>query len=59
MNVYDGLVRYKMVLWKLSQLWQKAGKLVHGKTYTFDLRTGIKFHDGSSFDADAVKFNFR
>ncbi|GAA5149086.1 ABC transporter substrate-binding protein [Nocardioides marinquilinus] len=29
-----------------------------GLTYTFNLQTGVKFHDGSDFDADAVCFNF-
>src|SRR5438309_10108586 len=29
-----------------------------GTVYTFKLRTGVKFHDGTAFDAAAVQFNF-
>src|SRR5437016_1959690 len=29
-----------------------------GKSYTFRLRKNVKFHDGTPFDAAAVKFTF-
>ena len=59
MNVYDGLVRYKdgtlEVEPALADSWTISAD---GTEYTFNLRSGITFHDGSAFDADAVKFNF-
>ncbi|TLP48693.1 ABC transporter substrate-binding protein [Cohaesibacter sp. CAU 1516] len=59
MNMYDGLVRYKdgtlEVEPSLATSWTISDD---GKSYTFKLREGVKFHDGSSFDAEAVKFNF-
>jgi peptide/nickel transport system substrate-binding protein len=59
MNVYDGLVRYKSgtleVEPSLAESWTISDD---GKTYTFKLREGVTFHDGTPLNAEAVKFNF-
>lgn len=59
MNVYDGLVRYASgtleVEPALAESWEISED---GTVYTFTLRDGVRFHDGSAFDADAVVFNF-
>jgi peptide/nickel transport system substrate-binding protein len=59
MNVYDGLVRYSPgtleVEPALASSWEVSED---GTVYTFTLRDGITFHDGSALDAEAVVFNF-
>jgi len=59
MNVYEGLVRYAdgtlQVEPALAESWSISDD---GLTYTFKLRSGVSFHDGSALDAAAVKFNF-
>jgi peptide/nickel transport system substrate-binding protein len=40
----------------LAESWEV---LENGTVYRFHLRQGIKFHDGTPFDAAAVEFNFK
>jgi peptide/nickel transport system substrate-binding protein len=55
--MYDSLVRVdvkgNIIPW-LAEKWTTS---TDGKTITFNLRQGVKFHDGSAFDAAAVKWN--
>jgi len=55
---YDGLVRYKVGTAELepclATAWEVSGD---GLVYTFQLRDGVRFHDGAVFDAEAVRVN--
>ena len=54
-NVYDCLVLYDFgattIRPGLAESWEISED---GLTYTFNLRQGVKFHDGEEFNADAV-----
>lgn len=57
-NVFEGLTKIQMdgaVTPLLAESWFHTPD---GKTYTFTLRKGVKFSDGSPLDAAAVKFSF-
>ena len=58
MNVFDTLV-FQTADGKfypgLAESWDTTPD---GKTYTFKLRQGVKFHDGTPFDAASVVFSF-
>ncbi|MFD1178701.1 ABC transporter substrate-binding protein [Paenibacillus puldeungensis] len=58
-QVFDSLLEYKEgtteVQGSLAESWQVSD---NGLKYTFKLRQGVKFHDGTDFNADAVVFNF-
>ncbi len=58
-NLYEGLVRYKSgtleVAPALAESWDISED---GTEYTFNLREGVTFHDGTPFNAEVVKFNF-
>src|SRR5829696_1260997 len=59
-QIYDGLVTFKPgtadLAPALAESWESSEG---GKSWTFKLRTGVKFHDGTDFNADAVCANFQ
>ncbi len=58
-QLFEGLVTTKLggtePVPKLAESWSPSPD---GKTWTFKLRSGVKFHDGEPFNAKAVCFNF-
>lgn len=57
-QIYEGLLQYAddstEVLPCLAKDWDISDD---GLEYTFYLQEGVKFHDGTDFNAEAVKFN--
>jgi peptide/nickel transport system substrate-binding protein len=58
-NLFETLVSFSEdgidVVPRLAERWERSQD---GKTWTFHLRKGVKFHDGTAFDAGAVQFSF-
>ncbi|BDG61644.1 ABC transporter substrate-binding protein [Caldinitratiruptor microaerophilus] len=57
-NIFDKLVELDEKLNVVPELATEWKISEDGKVYTFKLRQGVKFHDGTDFNAEAVKFNF-
>ena len=59
-NIYDTLVTYNarttQLVPSLATEWSHTDDNL---TWTFKLREGVLFHDGTELDADAVVFNFQ
>jgi len=57
-QIYENLLRYNLETFdiepSLAERWEIAPD---AKSATFYLRKGVKFHDGTPFNAEAVKFN--
>ncbi|OKH36629.1 ABC transporter substrate-binding protein [[Phormidium ambiguum] IAM M-71] len=57
-QIYERLLEFKPgttdLQPSLATSWSVSAD---GKTWTFKLRPGVKFHDGTDFNAEAVKFN--
>ncbi|MES2532745.1 MAG: ABC transporter substrate-binding protein [Pseudomonadota bacterium] len=66
LHIYESLVAENLarpfkegppeIIPALAESWQVSDDAT---TFTFKLRKGVKFHDGSDFDAEAVRFNVR
>jgi len=58
-QIFEGLVKTKQgsaeIEPALATKWEPSAE---GKDWTFTLRQGVKFHDGTPFNAEAVCFNF-
>ena len=57
-NVLEGLTKINVdgsVVPLLAESWTMDPD---GRSYTFKLKKGIKYHDGEAFDSSAVKFSF-
>jgi peptide/nickel transport system substrate-binding protein len=56
-NVFEGLTRFAEdggVVPGLAESWEVSED---GRTYTFRLREGVRFHDGTALDAEDVRFS--
>jgi peptide/nickel transport system substrate-binding protein len=56
-NVFEGLVQFAAdgsALPRLALSWEISGD---GLAYVFHLKSGVRFHDGSEFDAAAAKYS--
>ena len=59
--VYEGLVAFGdngQVVPALATSWSVSPNEIGGDTYTFQLRQGVRFHDGADWNCSVAKLNF-
>ena len=58
-SLFNSLVTIDTNLNYVPDLAESWEVLENGKVYVFHLRQGVKFHEGSDFDAEVVRWNFQ
>src|SRR5215475_3486295 len=58
MNIHNSLLTLDKDLKPVPELAEKWEASPDGLVYTFYLHEGVKFHDGTDMDAEAIKWNF-
>ena len=58
-QIFDTLVEFASGTTEVQPALAESWEISDDKLeFTFNLRQGVKFHDGTDFNADAVKFSF-
>lgn len=57
-QIYEHLVRSRKGSTEIEPALATRWEVQDGRVFTFHLRPGVRFHDGSPFTADAVVFSF-
>jgi peptide/nickel transport system substrate-binding protein len=58
-NLFNSLITIDAELNYVPDLARSWDVLENGKVYVFHLRQGVKFHDGTDFDAEVVRWNYQ
>src|SRR5262245_12145076 len=58
-NLFNSLLTIDAELNYVPDLAESWDVIEDGKVYVFHLRKGVKFHDGTDFDAEAVRWNYQ
>ena len=58
-NIFEGLVRFKPGSTEIEPCLAESWRVLSdGREWVFNLRKDVRFHDGTPFDSQAVRFSF-